>query len=78
MLVRPPFGELREVIDNLVAVRVEDVRPVLVVEDAGLVRLVVGIPSDVISAVDQQDARAMLIASRSARTDPAKPAPTIR
>ena len=60
MLVRPPLGELRQVIDDLLAVGVEDVRPVFVVEDAGLVGLVIGIAADVRPAVDQQDARAVL------------------
>jgi hypothetical protein len=60
MLVGPPFGELREVIDDGVAVRVEDVRAVFVIEDPGLVLLVIGIAADVVSPVDQQDPRAAL------------------
>ena len=60
MLVRPPLGELRQVVDDLVAVGVEDVRPVLVIEDPGVVGLVIGIAADVRPPVDQQDARAVL------------------
>src|SRR5512138_3313900 len=60
MLVRPPLGELREVIDDLFAVRVEDVRTVLVIQDSSLVRLVIGIAADMLPPIDQQDARAML------------------
>ena len=47
MLVRPPLGELRQIIDHLLAVGVEDVRAVFVVQDARLVRLVIGIAADV-------------------------------
>src|SRR5947208_2011689 len=60
MFVWPPFGELRQIIDHLAAVGVEDVRPVFVIEDAGLIGLVIGIAADVRTAVDQQHARPML------------------
>ena len=60
MLVRPPLGELRQIVDDLLAVGVEDVRPVLVIQDAGLVRLVIGIAADMRPPVDQQHPRAVL------------------
>jgi hypothetical protein len=40
--------------------------------------LVEGVAADVGPAIDHQHALAELAASRSARTEPAKPAPTIR
>src|SRR4029079_14025125 len=54
MLVWAPFGELRQIFDHRVAVRVEDVRPVFVIEDAGLVGLIIGVAPDMRPAVDQQ------------------------
>ena len=60
VLVRPPLGELRQVIDDLFAVGVEDVRAVFVIENPGLVGLVIGIAADVRTAVDQQHPRAVL------------------
>src|SRR5205085_187589 len=60
MLVRPPFGELRQIVDHLLAVGVEDVRAVLVVENPGLVRLVVSVAADMVAPIDEKDSRAML------------------
>src|SRR6476661_952557 len=47
-------------IDDLFAVGVEDVRPVFVIKDAGLVGLVIGVAADMGAPVDEQDPRTML------------------
>ena len=54
MLVRAPLGELRQVVEDVARVGVEDVRPVLVHEDAGLVVVIVGVAADVRAAVADQ------------------------
>src|SRR6185312_807816 len=60
MLVRPPISEVRQIVDHLAAVGVENVRSVFVVENAGLVRLVISIAADVRPTIDQQDPRPVL------------------
>ena len=52
----------------------EDVRPVLVHEHAGLIVVVVGVAPDMHPLVHDQHALAGPLASRSASTDPANPA----
>ena len=54
MLVRPPLGEPRQVLEDVARVGVEDVRPVLVDEDAGVVVVVVGVAADVRALVADQ------------------------
>ena len=78
VLVGPPLGELRQVLEDVGRVGVEDVRPVGVDQDAGVVVAVVGVAADVRALVDDEHALAAQLASRSARTLPAKPAPTTR
>ena len=53
VLVRPPLGELREVVEDVARVGVEDVRPVLVDQDARFVVVVVGVAADVRPLVDR-------------------------
>src|SRR5947209_662193 len=60
MFVRAPLSELRQIFDHGIAVRVKNVRSVFVVEDSGLVGLVIGIAADVRPPVDQKHARAVL------------------
>src|SRR4051794_27632233 len=60
MLIRPPLGELRQIVDDLVAVGVENMRSVFMVEDSRLVGLVIGIAADMRAPVHQQHARAVL------------------
>ena len=55
VLVGAPLGEPRQVLEDLARVGVEDVRPVLVDEDAVLVVVVVGVAADVRPLVDDQD-----------------------
>src|SRR5215217_1229239 len=55
VLVRPPLRELGEVVEDLLRVRVEDVRPVAVHEDARVVVVVVRVAPDVRAAVDNED-----------------------
>src|SRR5579875_171716 len=57
MLVGPPGGEAAEIADDLRAVRVEDVRAVAVDAYAVRVQLVVGVPRNVRTAVDDQHRR---------------------
>jgi hypothetical protein len=52
MLVWAPLGEFRQVIEDRCAVRVKDVRPVLVNEDAGPVISVVSVAADMRTTVD--------------------------
>ena len=73
MLVRPPLGELRQIVHDLLAVGVEDVRAVFVVEDAGLVGLVIGVAADVRAPVDQQHARAVLARQALGKNGAGKP-----
>ena len=54
MLVGPPVGELRQVIEDRLTVGVEDVRPVLVDQDAGPVINIIGIAADMRPTVDQK------------------------
>jgi hypothetical protein len=55
MFVRTPFRELREVIEDLLRVRVKDVRAVFVHEHARFIRMIVGVAGYVRPAVDEQD-----------------------
>ena len=55
MLVVPPGGESGEVVEDIPRVRVEDVRPILVNEDAVLVVLVVGVSADMRALVDDEN-----------------------
>ena len=58
MLVRSPFGEPREIVEDLVAIGVEDMRAVLVDANAVLVDVIISVPTDVIALVYDQDALA--------------------
>src|SRR5439155_19184258 len=60
VLVGSPFGELREIFDDLVTVGVENVRPVFVVENAVGIGLIKSVAADVVAPVDQQHARVVL------------------
>ena len=77
MLIRPPLGEPRQVIEDLARVGVKDVRAVLVDEDAVLVVVVVGVAADWALVANQH-----LLAGirRKALRDggPGKAGPTIR
>ena len=55
VLIRVPLGELRQVLEDRLRVRVEDVRPVLMHEDARVVVVVVRVPADMRAFVDNQD-----------------------
>ncbi len=55
VLVPAPLGELREVIEDLARVRVENVRAVFVHEHARVVVMVVGVARDVVAAVHDED-----------------------
>ena len=72
MLVRPPFGELRQIIDHLVAVGVKDVRAVFMIQDARIIQLVIGVTADVRTAIDQQDARLVLAGKPLGQDRPGK------
>ena len=61
VLVTRPFREAGQVIVGLLAVGVEDVRPIAVHEDAGLVILVVGVAGDVIALLDDEHAQPPLL-----------------
>src|SRR5215212_5366702 len=54
MLVRPPVGEPRQIIEDGLAVRMEDVGSVLVDQHAGRVVPVVGVAANVGTPVDEQ------------------------
>ena len=56
MLVGTPIRELREMVEDLLRIGMEDVRPVLVNQQAGIVVAVVGVAADVRPAVDDEDA----------------------
>ena len=58
VLVRPPLGELRQVLEDVGRVGVEDVRPVGMDEDAGVVVAVVRVAADVRALVDDEHALA--------------------
>ena len=60
MLVRTPLGEPGKIGENLVRVGVEDMRPILVDEDSGIVEAVIGVAADVRAPVDQQDVGVVL------------------
>ena len=51
MLIRTPGGELRQVVVDVARIRVEDVRPVLVYEQARFVVVIVGVAADVRPAI---------------------------
>src|SRR6185437_13050123 len=76
MLVGTPFRELGQVIEDHIAVRVEDMRSILVNEDPGIVVPIIGVAADMRAAVDKQHLFLTLTgktlgnnASREARTD---------
>jgi hypothetical protein len=46
VLILPPTGEPGEVIENLLRVRVEDVRPVSVNQNSGVVVAIIGVAAD--------------------------------
>src|SRR4051794_29755362 len=54
MLVRSPVGELRQIIEDGLAVRMENVRPVLVDQHAGHIMPVVGVAADMRAPIDEQ------------------------
>ena len=58
MFVGSPLGESRQVLEDALAVGMEDMRPVAVHQHAMRVVLVVGVTCDVRSSVDQQHATA--------------------
>ena len=60
VLVGPPRGEAREVVEDALRVRVEDVRPVAVDEQAVVVVVVVRVAGDVRALVDDEHALAEL------------------
>ena len=47
MLVGTPIRELREMVEDLLRIGMEDVRPVLVDQQAGIVVAVIGVAADV-------------------------------
>src|SRR4051812_18219673 len=55
MEVRSPGGELREVLPDALGVRMKDVGPVPVHEDAALVQLVEGVSGNMVSHVDYEN-----------------------
>jgi hypothetical protein len=55
MLIRAPGGELRQVFVDVARIRVEDVRPVLVHEQACFVVMIVGVAADVRPAIADED-----------------------
>src|SRR4051812_33465053 len=55
MLILPPLREPPEVVEDLLGVRVEDVRAVAVNQDAVIVVAIVRVPTDVVSAIDNQN-----------------------
>ena len=60
VLVRAPLGERAQILDDVLGVGMEDVRPVLVVAQPIRRKRIVGIARDVRSLVDDQDAGAEL------------------
>ena len=60
MLIRAPLGELGEIVDDLVRIGVEDVRPILVDQHPRLVEMVIGVAGDMGALVDDEHVRAML------------------
>src|SRR6185437_11035023 len=56
MLIRTPFREPREVLEHLFRVRVENVRAILMDQNAGIIHPVIRIASDMRSAVYQEHA----------------------
>jgi hypothetical protein len=55
VLVEAPFRELGEVIEDRLRVGVEDVRAVLVHQDAGFVVAIVGVAADMVAPVDHEN-----------------------
>ena len=51
VLVLAPGGEARKIIENLLRVRMENMRSVFVHEDAGGIVMIVGIAADVTAAI---------------------------
>ena len=54
MLVGPPLGETRKVIEYVLRVRVKDVRPVAVHQHAIFIQMVVGVAAHMRAPVDEQ------------------------
>ena len=54
MLILPPLGEARQILEHIAAVGVKDVGPVLVHEHARIVVMVVRIAADVVALVDDE------------------------
>ena len=59
MLVRPPLCELRQIAPDQLRIRVKDVRTVLVNQHPVLVEVVVGVTTDMIALVDDEDSLVM-------------------
>ena len=75
VLVGPPRGELREVVQTRSAVGVEDVRPVAVDQEAVVVVLVVGVAADVRPVVDEENALAELGSQALGKNGPGETGP---
>ncbi len=56
VLVGPPLGEARQVVDDALSIGVEDVRPVAMDQHARFVVIIVGVAADVRPPVDDQHA----------------------
>src|SRR3546814_231606 len=54
MLIRPPLRKAREIIENLCRIGMENMRAILMNEDARGVQAIMRIASDVGAAIDQQ------------------------
>ena len=78
MLIRTPRCETREILEYVARVRVKNMRPVFVHENAGGIGMIVRVAADVIAPVADQHRLAEPAARRSASTLPANPAPTMR
>src|SRR5690606_12847581 len=60
VLVRTPFGEAGQIVEDALAVGVEDVRPVGMHQHAMRVGAVVGVAADMVALVDHDDLAALL------------------
>ena len=56
VLVEAPFGEAREMVEDLLRVGVEDMRTVLVDQQPVVVITVIGVAADMVAAVDEKNA----------------------
>jgi len=57
MLIGSPLGELREILEDLGRIGMEDVRAILMDENSGVIKPIKGITGNMRPPVDQQDAR---------------------